>query len=107
MRKANALATEKKKQTGEIRCLLKSELQKLQSFCLQVSAVYGSMLNLVIASNLPVMKRGQILQSKILRTKFVLLTPNLKGLLVPAKFKKEVVCRNLVSGTCCEIGERK
>ena len=81
--------------TDEVRCLLKSELQKLKSFCGKGSAVYGSMLNLVIASNLPVMKHGQIFQCKILPKKIVLLILKFKGLLAPSKFKKEVFCMNL------------
>ena len=40
-----------KPMTDEVRCLPESELQKLQSFCLQGRAAYGSMLNLVIARN--------------------------------------------------------
>ena len=73
----------------------KSERQKLQRLYTQSGAAYGSVRNLVKASNLSVSKVRQFLHSKPSYTKFTLATRNIKRMKAFARFKKEIWCMDL------------
>ena len=75
--------------------LSKSERQKLQRLYTQGGAAYGSMRNLVKASNLSVSKVRQFLHSKPSYTKFTLPTRKFKRMKAVARFKNEIWCMNL------------
>ena len=75
--------------------LSKSERQKLQRLYTQGGAVYGSVRNLVKASNLPVSKVRQFLHSKPSYTKFTLATRKFKRKKAFARFKNEIWCMDL------------
>ena len=70
--------------------LSKSELQKLQRLYTQGGAAYGSVRNLMKASNLSVSKVRQFLQSKPSYTKFTFATRKFKQMKAFARFKNEV-----------------
>ena len=78
--------------------LSKSERQKLQRLYTQGGAAYGSVRNLVKASNLSVSKVRQFLQSKHSYTKFTLATRKFKRMKAFARFKKEIWCMELAYG---------
>ena len=67
--------------------LLKSKRQKLQRLYTQGGAAYGSVRNLVKASNLSVLKERQLLHSKPSHTKFTLATRKFNGMKAFARFK--------------------
>ena len=69
--------------------LSKSEHQKLQRLYTQSAAAYGSVRNLVKASNLSVSKVRQFLHSKPSYTKFTLATRKFKRLKAFDRFKNE------------------
>ena len=69
--------------------LSKSERQKLQRLYTQGGAAYGSLLNLVKASNLSVSKVRQFLHSKPSYTKFTLDTRKFKKMKVFARFEND------------------
>ena len=75
--------------------LSNSERQKLQRRYTQGSAAYGSVRNLVKASNLSVSKVRQFLDSKPSYTKFTLVTRKFKRLKAFARFKNEILCMDL------------
>ena len=75
--------------------LSKSERQKLQRLYTQGDAAYGSMRNLVKASNLSVSKVRQFLHSKPSHTKFTYATRKFKHMKAFARFKKEIWCKDL------------
>ena len=75
--------------------LSKSERQKLQRLYTQGGAAYGSVRNLVKASNLPVSKVRQFLHSKPSYTKFTLATRKFKRMKAFARFKNEIWCMDL------------
>ena len=75
--------------------LSKSERQKLQRLYTQGGAAYGSVRNLVKASNLSVSKVRQFLHSKPSYTKFTLATRKFKRMKAFARFKNEVWCMDL------------
>ena len=75
--------------------LSKSERQKLQRLYKQGGAVYGSMRNLVKASNLSVSKLRQFLHSKPSYTKSTLATRRFKQMKAFARFKNEIWCMDL------------
>ena len=75
--------------------LSKSERQKLQRLYTQGGAAYGSVRNLVKASNLSVSKVRQFLHSKPSYTKFTLATRKLKRMKAFARFKIEFWCMDL------------
>ena len=75
--------------------LSKSERQKLQRLYTQGGAAYGSVRNLVKASNLSVSKVRQFLLSKPSYTKFALATRKFKRMKAFARFKNEIWCTNL------------
>ena len=68
----------------------KSECQKLQKLYTQGGAAYGSVRNLVKASNLSVSKVRQFLHSKPSYTKITLATRNFKRMKAFARFKNEI-----------------
>ena len=70
--------------------LSKSERQKLQRLYTQGGAAYGSVRNLVKASNLSVSKLRQFLHSKPSYRKFTLATPKFKRMKAFARFKNEI-----------------
>ena len=72
--------------------LSKSEPQKLQRLYTQGGAAYGSMRNLVKASNLSVSKVRQFLLSKPSYTKLTLATRKFKRRKAFARFKNEIWC---------------
>ena len=72
----------------------KSERQKLQRLA-QGGAAYGSMRNLVKASNLSVSKVRQFLHLKPSNTKFTLATRKFKRMKAIARFKNEIWCMYL------------
>ena len=80
---------------GEAGSLSKSERQKLQRLYTQGGAAYGSVRNLVKASNLSVSMVRQFLHSKPSYTKFTLATRKLKRLKAFARFKTEIWCMDL------------
>ena len=75
--------------------LSKSERQKLQRLYTQGGAAYGSVRNLVKASNLSVSKVRQFLHSKPSYTKFTLATRKFKRMKAFARFKNENWCMDL------------
>ena len=75
--------------------LPKSEPQKLQRLYTQGGAAYGSVRNLVKASNLSVSKGRQFSHSKPFYTKFTLATRNFKRIKASARFKNEIWCMDL------------
>ena len=75
--------------------LSKSEHQKLQRLYAQGGAAYGSVSNLVKASNLSVSKLGPFLHSKPSYTKFTLATRKIKRMKAFARFKNEIWCMDL------------
>ena len=70
--------------------LSKSERQKLRRVYTQGGAAYGSVRNLVKASNLPVSKVRQFFHSKPSYTKFTLATRKFKRMRAFARFKNEI-----------------
>ena len=82
-------------QREEAGSLSKSKLQKLQRLYTQGGAAYGSVRNLVKASNLSVSKVRQFLHSKPSYTKFTLATHKFKRLKAFARFKNETWCMDL------------
>ena len=75
--------------------LSKSERQKLHMLYTQGGAAYGSVRNLVKASNLSVSKVRQFLHSKPSYTKFTLATRKFKRMEAFARFKNEIWCMDL------------
>ena len=75
--------------------LSKSERQKLQRLYTQDGAAYGSVRNLVKASNQSVSKVRQFLYSKPSYTKFTLATRKFKPTKAFARFKNEIWCMDL------------
>ena len=75
--------------------LSKAERQKLQRLYTQGGAAYGSVRNLVKASNLSVSKVRQFLHSKPSYTKFTLATRKFKRMKAFARFKNEIWCMDL------------
>ena len=75
--------------------LSKYERQKLQRLYTQGGAAYGSVRNLVKASNLPVSKVRQFLHSKPSYTKFTSATREFKRMKAFARFKNEICCMDL------------
>ena len=75
--------------------LSKSERQKLQRLYTQGGAAFGSVRNLVKASNLSVSKVRQFLHSKPSYTKFTLATRKFKRMKAFATFKSENLCMDL------------
>ena len=73
----------------------KSECQKLQRLYKQAGAAYGSVRNLVKASNLSVSKVRQFLHSKLSYTNFTLATRKFERMKAVAKFRSEVWCMKL------------
>ena len=84
-----------KLQREEAGSLSKSEHQKVQKLYRQGGAAYGSVRNLVKASNLPVSKVGQFLHSKPSCTKITLATRKFKRMTAFARFKNETWCKDL------------
>ena len=74
----------KRKEAGS---LWKSERKKLQRLYTEDDAAYGSVRNLVKASNLTVTKMRQVLHSKPSYTKFTPSTRKLKQMKAFARFK--------------------
>ena len=72
--------------------LSKSERHKLQRLYIQGGAAYGSVRNLVKASNLSVSKVRQFLNSKHFHAKLTLATRNFKQMKAFAIFKNENWC---------------
>ena len=70
--------------------LSKSERQKLRKLYTQGGAAYGSVHNLVKASNLSVSNLRQLWPSKLSYTKFTLATRKFKRLKAFARFKNEI-----------------
>ena len=79
----------------EARSLIKSESQKLQRLYTQGGAAYGSVRNLVKASNLSVSKVRQFLHSKPSYTKFTVATREFKRMKAFDRFKNEIWCMDL------------
>ena len=79
----------------EARSFSKLERQKLQRLYRQSGAAYGSVRNLVKASNLSVSKVRPYLHSKLSYTKFTLATRKFKRMKVFARFKIEHWCMDL------------
>ena len=75
--------------------LSNSGRQRLQRLYTQGGAAYGSVRNLVKASNLSVSKVRQFLHSKPSYTKFTLATPKFKRVKAFARFKIEIWCMDL------------
>ena len=75
--------------------LSKSERQKLQRLYRQGVAAYGSVRNLVKASNLTVSNVRQFLHSKPSYTKFTLAARKFKRMKAFARFKNEIWCMDL------------
>ena len=82
-------------QNAKAGSLSKSERQKLQRLYIQGGAAYGSVLNLVKASNLPVSKVRQFLHSKPSYTKFTISTCKFKRMKAFARFTSEIWCMDL------------
>ena len=72
-----------------------SERQKLQRLYTQGGAAYGSVRNLVKASNLSVSKVRQFLHSKPAYTKLTLVLRKIKRMKAFAGFKNEIWCMDL------------
>ena len=79
----------------EVGPLSKSEPQKLQRLYTQGAAAYGSVRNLVRASNLSPPKVRQFLHSKPSYTKFNLATRKFKRMKAFARFKNQTWCMDL------------
>ena len=79
----------------EAELLSKSERQKLENLYTQGGAAYGSVRNLVKASNLSVSKVRQFLHSKPSHTKFTFAARKLKRMKAFAGFKNEISCKYL------------
>ena len=75
--------------------LPKSELQKLQRLYTQAGAAYGSVRNLVEASDISVSKVRQFLHSKPSYTKFALATRKFKRMKAFAFLKNGIWCMDL------------
>ena len=75
--------------------LSKFERQKLQRLYTQGGGTYGSVRNLVKASNLSVSKVRQFLHSKPSYTKFTLTARKFKQMKAFARFKYEIRCMDL------------
>ena len=75
--------------------LSKPERQKLQRLYTQGGAAYGSVRNLVKASNLSVSKLRRFLHSKPSYTKFTFATRKFKRMKAFARFKNEILCMDL------------
>ena len=84
-----------KLKTEEAGSLSKSQRQKLQRLYTQGGDAYGSVRNLVKASNLPVSKVIQFLHSKPSYTSFTLATRKFKRMKAFARFKNEIWCMDL------------
>ena len=84
----------KREETGS---LSKSERQKLQRLYTQVGAAYGSLRNLVKASNLSVSKVRQFLLSKHSYSKFTLATRKFKQMKAIAGFRNDIWCMDLAN----------
>ena len=82
----------KRKEAGS---LSKCERQRLQRLHTQGGATYGSVRNLVKASNLSVSKVRQFLHSKPYFTNFTLATRKFKRMKAFARFKNEIWCMDL------------
>ena len=72
-----------------------SERQKLQRLYTQGGGAYGSVRNLVKASNLSVSKVRQFLHSKPSNTKFSLATRKFRRMKAFARFKNKIWCLDL------------
>ena len=70
------------------------ERKKPKRLYIQRGAVYESLHNFEIASNLPVSKVGHFFPSKIFK-KFTLTTRNFKRKKAPAQFRIEIYCMNM------------
>ena len=79
-----------KLKTEEAGSLSKSERQKLQRLYTQSRAAYGSVRNLVKASNLSVSEVRQFLHSKPVYTKFTLATRKFKRMKAFDRFENEI-----------------
>ena len=79
----------------EAGCFSKSERQKLQGLYTQGGAAYGSVRNLVKASNLSVSKVRQFLHASPSYTKFTLSTRKFKRMKAFTRFKIEIWCMDL------------
>ena len=79
----------------EGRSFSETERQKLQRLYTHGGAAYGSVRNLVKASNLSVSKVKQFLHSKPSYTKFTLATRKFKRMKAFARFKNEIWCMEL------------
>ena len=84
-----------KLKSEEAGSLSKSERQKLQRLYQQVAAAYGSVRNLVKASNLSISKVRQFLHSKQSYKKFTLATRKFKRMKKFARLKDETWCVDL------------
>ena len=72
--------------------LSKYERQKLQRLYTQSGAAYGTVRNLVKASNLPVSKVRQVLHTKPSYTNFTFATRKFKEMKPFVRFKNEIWC---------------
>ena len=79
----------------EARSLSRCDRQKLQRLYTHGDAAYGSVRNLVKASNLSVSKVRQFLHSKPSFTKFTLATRKIKRIKAFARFKNEGWCMDM------------
>ena len=79
----------------ELGSFSKSERQKLQSLYTQGGAPYGSVRNLVKASNPSVSKLRRFLHAKPSYTKLILATRKFKRMKAFASFKNETWCMDL------------
>ena len=75
--------------------LSKSERQKLQRLYKQGGAAYGSVRNLVKASNLSVSRVRHFLHSKLSYKRMILATHKFKQMKAFARFENEVWCMDL------------
>ena len=82
--------TQPKLRREEAGSISKSESQKLQRLYRQGGAAYGSVRNLVKASNLPVSKVRQLLHSKLYFIKVTLATRKFKRMNASARIRKEL-----------------
>ena len=89
------LNQKKKQKREEAGFLSKSERQKMHGLYAQADAAYGSVRNLVKASNLSVSKVRHFLHSKPSYTKFTLATRKFKRMKAFARFKIEIWCMDL------------
>ena len=71
------------------------ERQKLQGFYMQDGAAYGSVRNLVKASNLSLSKVRHFLNSETSHRILTLYTPKFKRMKAFAKFRNEIRCMDL------------